>query len=286
MVSNRNKKAFTLVELLVVISIIALLLSMLMPSLQKAREQAKKVVCSSHLHQMGLAFGTYANSFKGKYPLPINPMFWPMGGLGYNENLYTGTGDAQTWHPAGPGALFVGGYIKDARFFFCPATNKKSYGVPFYYEAHWKAYYDQLVANPALQWGADGPFAGYCYWVGYKTNILANGRYDKILKTIVAKDAFSSGGKVVMTDVITTEDALPGKSSSARYVGIDKLPLLANHTTGGKLTGGSNLYGDGSVKWQGIKPLIEEPDTYLRFYNNFRIYSKYTGRQTGLNFWF
>jgi prepilin-type N-terminal cleavage/methylation domain-containing protein/prepilin-type processing-associated H-X9-DG protein len=51
----KTQKAFTLVELLVVISIIALLLSILMPSLSKAREQAKTTVCKSNLKQVNVA---------------------------------------------------------------------------------------------------------------------------------------------------------------------------------------------------------------------------------------
>jgi len=56
---NKNIKAFTLVELLVVISIIALLLAMLMPALQKARDQAKSTVCRSNLKQLGVYGAMY-----------------------------------------------------------------------------------------------------------------------------------------------------------------------------------------------------------------------------------
>jgi len=62
-----RKRAFTLVELLVVISIIALLLAMLLPSLQKAREQAKQVVCKSNLKQWGTVFIMYSNDHKGRF---------------------------------------------------------------------------------------------------------------------------------------------------------------------------------------------------------------------------
>jgi len=55
-VVHRYRRAFTLVELLVVISIIALLVAILLPALNKARKQAKKVVCQAHLHQWGLIF--------------------------------------------------------------------------------------------------------------------------------------------------------------------------------------------------------------------------------------
>lgn len=61
--SKWQKKGFTLVELLVVISIIALLLAVLMPALNKARKQGRKIVCSSSLRQIGLAFTTYAQNY-------------------------------------------------------------------------------------------------------------------------------------------------------------------------------------------------------------------------------
>jgi prepilin-type N-terminal cleavage/methylation domain-containing protein/prepilin-type processing-associated H-X9-DG protein len=59
---------FTLVELLVVIAIIALLLSLLMPALQTAREPGKAVVCKSNLKQQGLAVRLYADDNNGKLP--------------------------------------------------------------------------------------------------------------------------------------------------------------------------------------------------------------------------
>jgi prepilin-type N-terminal cleavage/methylation domain-containing protein/prepilin-type processing-associated H-X9-DG protein len=60
-----SRTGFTLVELLVVVSIIALLISILLPSLNKARETARQVKCMSNLKQFGNADAFYKNEFEG-----------------------------------------------------------------------------------------------------------------------------------------------------------------------------------------------------------------------------
>jgi prepilin-type N-terminal cleavage/methylation domain-containing protein len=57
----KRRKAFTLIELLVVISIIALLMAIIMPALNKARAQARKLVCGSNFRQLGSVYHMYAN---------------------------------------------------------------------------------------------------------------------------------------------------------------------------------------------------------------------------------
>lgn len=64
-VSESRRPAFTLVELLVVLGIIALLISILMPTLNKARQQAKRVQCASNLRQCGVSLLLYAQENNG-----------------------------------------------------------------------------------------------------------------------------------------------------------------------------------------------------------------------------
>ena len=63
-------KAFTLVELLVVIAIIAVLLSVLVPALNKVRESSRRVVCASNLKQIGMLLEFYCADNKSYYPSP------------------------------------------------------------------------------------------------------------------------------------------------------------------------------------------------------------------------
>lgn len=62
-----RKRAFTLVELLVVLAIIALLLAFLLPALNAARERARRIKCGSNLHQIGIAVRMYYNDYR-QYP--------------------------------------------------------------------------------------------------------------------------------------------------------------------------------------------------------------------------
>lgn len=59
---------FTLVELLVVIGVISLLIAMLMPALNKVRQQALRVQCASQLRQFGIGFQLYAQQHRGAIP--------------------------------------------------------------------------------------------------------------------------------------------------------------------------------------------------------------------------
>ena len=107
-VDHARRSGFTLVELLVVIGIIALLISILLPSLNRAREEARRTVCLTGLRSFGQVLNMYANENKGRVP------------LGYAGNKHAGymiyNGG---WRVLSN--LYDAGHLKEPSAYFCPS---------------------------------------------------------------------------------------------------------------------------------------------------------------------
>ena len=125
----RKSRGFTLIELLVVIAIIALLLSILMPALGKAKDLAMGAACKGNLKNYTLAVAMYLDDNDGNFPQAERCYFsqataYPVeSGLSNPFHLRWCNGDVDLKsHPEYGGQLFS--YLMDAKSFICPAFKR------------------------------------------------------------------------------------------------------------------------------------------------------------------
>lgn len=119
-------RAFSLIELLVVIAIIALLLAVLLPSLKKARAEAKKVVCGTHMRTLLQAGRGYANDSNGRVAQP--------GWLSIDKRILGSKGNAAWLYSPWPwpstnmknGVFWP--YVLDAKVYRCPSHRGPYWG--------------------------------------------------------------------------------------------------------------------------------------------------------------
>jgi prepilin-type N-terminal cleavage/methylation domain-containing protein/prepilin-type processing-associated H-X9-DG protein len=234
----RSKRAFTLVELLVVIGIIAILFGILLPTLNKSRLAAQRTACLSNMRQLAQAEMMYSADYKGFLAtgLPGDPGAVAYGGQIKNGNLYK----AGAPLPQGPMILIENKYIT-VEVLYCPGrTAGERY----------------TLEDPELGW--NGTWGGLrwremAYMIGQSMNATALGKpnYAKWYKM-----GKSSGDLVFAYEICFTDGLTTG--GSAKF----------GRSKHGHGKGYNMAFCDGSARWVADSKDVLEPMWVLDFFAN------------------
>ncbi|HEY4330089.1 MAG TPA: prepilin-type N-terminal cleavage/methylation domain-containing protein [Phycisphaerae bacterium] len=227
-----RRTGFTLIELLVVVAIIALLIAILLPSLGKARESARRTVCGTNLKGQGSAFAIYAAQWKDYLPTET--------GGNWLHDLPYGTADDMIGAQMG-GGTFSGTGIQ--KWFFCPSN---------------------LVSLSAYTWSGSGTFHYFTYAYfndrGVGTTLppipagSTSNRKSSKQPPIIYHKKFTTEKNPTDTELVTDETIdVAGDPTASDYDVPNPTSLFherTNHLSGQKPAGMNVLSFDGHVAWR------------------------------------
>lgn len=238
-------RGFTLIEVLVVVAIIALLVSILLPSLARAREQARRTLCSSNLHQIGVALLTYRESQKA-FPHQARV------GVPNSDITAAGGNVIGAWPTSVHAALgrYIGrrSSVKPNEVFYCPAVRESDRGLV-----------DIDREQPAGSVGNPEPYLHLTYFYYGRLNAGDNDPAkprtslgEKTAADVQAKRKLyvttePDARRVLMADAVSlwtggTQWRVNHGPDYSRYVE-GNIPLLKGQNVG---------YGDGHVTWNPV----------------------------------
>jgi prepilin-type N-terminal cleavage/methylation domain-containing protein/prepilin-type processing-associated H-X9-DG protein len=258
---NVNRTGFTLVELLVVIGIIALLAGLLLPSLNRAQESARRVKCSSNLRQIGAGLITYAGDNNGNFPRakfnPADATNLIFSNAGYRQAapfstpINTGPSATDTGDNNVPAAAFLllRKGILTAEIFICPSVG---YGKADDFGPVAESAADR--GNFTCLSGTDDNGGAHTYITGPDLNLTYSIQVPYPLGAAMQKGW--TWGTSMESESPLAADMNPGSLDDADQVvhtqdeNLKQRGNSRNHRNRGQKQGQNVLYADGHVDWQ------------------------------------
>lgn len=276
--SRRTSRAFTLIEVLVVVAVIALLIGILLPSLSAARQSARKAQCGANFTNIGKAWHMYANDHRDAFPASwaggtwnlvydFNKFYFDRRKLGGDifmcptwEALIDPSGKPYGWNNLWPitsshGKAVLTGYSiwtnlitdpykSDGSLEWIPVREYSRTRLPPSAAGTWAEYLvDQRLIPPWLNKSSD--MGGLVR----DTNVT-NGW------SFIRKRYSPSNLRMAWDQVTANRQLYPGKGFH---------PTLVRHFGNNGPTGANVLFGDGSVKWRPFSTMIEVQQSTVHF---------------------
>jgi prepilin-type N-terminal cleavage/methylation domain-containing protein len=259
---GKSHRGFTLIELLVVVAIIALLIAILLPSLQRAREQAKRTKCQANLHAIGIALHMYAGNNNDAMPSGHNLVFQPSAfnlpptGVVYNqywaESLIV-DGEIAPKFQLSYGYIvpqYAAQTLNGGNVFICPNYD---FNVKYYLNMRSTRGYGLYYGGVTSSWGQDGggapiaPTRNLMGTAGYSANDYF--RITKLSTEVNAQHIIGADAWEPMADNVSTPWKPSGGTVFTSYYG-----LYMRH-----FNAPNYLFGDAHVEWSNKYHLTKTP---------------------------